>query len=110
MREPSNGPGGDSICSQYADDPEMVEIVELFVRELPRRLRSLREAFEQENHDALRTLSHQLKGSAPGYGFPSIGHLAARLEATLREPAASQDAVRGQLEDLIALCERARVS
>ncbi|MEZ6244301.1 MAG: Hpt domain-containing protein [Phycisphaerales bacterium] len=110
MQEQNKGPGGDAICSQYANDPDMVEIVELFVRELPKRLCSLREAFEQDNHDSLRTLSHQLKGSAPGYGFPSIGRLAGRLEATLREPDASQDAVRGQLEDLIALCERARVS
>ncbi len=110
MSDPSGGPGGDSICSKYADDPDMIEIVELFVRELPSRVDALREAFTRDNQDALRTLSHQLKGAAPGYGFPSIGEFAGRLEATLRSNGASGEAVRGQLEDLIALCERARAA
>ncbi len=39
-----------------------------------------------------------------------IGEVAGRLEATLRESGVEGDAVRGQLEDLIALCERARAS
>ncbi len=110
MSQPSGRPGDDAICSQYGDDPDMIEIVEMFVRELPQRVRALRDAYEDDNRGALRTLSHQLKGSAPGYGFPSIGEVAGRLEATLRESGVEGDAVRGQLEDLIALCERARAS
>jgi HPt (histidine-containing phosphotransfer) domain-containing protein len=55
----------------------------------------------------LRRLAHQLKGSCAGYGFPTIGDAAARLETSLETHAALEQ-VSTQVADLVDLCKRAR--
>ena len=106
MPSEQDAPSAPPIISSFADDPDMVEIVEYFVGELPKRVRAIREAASARDSASLTTLAHQLKGAAPGYGFESIGEAAGRLEARLRadEPIES---VRSQIEDLASLCERA---
>ena len=56
------------IPSEYSDDAEMVDIVEMFVEDMPRRLEALAAAWECVDVECLRRLAHQLKGAAAGYG------------------------------------------
>ncbi len=97
------------LRSQFADDPEMAELVELFVDELPQRIQSLRAAFESRDAQSLRRLTHQLRGASAGYGFPAIGEAAGAVESRLRTDPAPEalDGLNRQLNDLIDLCARA---
>jgi len=102
-------PSDQPLVSEFAGDPDMVEIVEYFVEELPSRVVAIREAASTKDTTSLTTLAHQLKGAAPGYGFPDIGAAAGVLEASLRSSEGSVDQLMGQVEDLASLCERARI-
>lgn len=97
------------IQSLYADDPEMAELVQLFVSELPDRIASVQTAWNHGKLDELTRLAHQLKGAGSGYGYPSITQAAAELERELRGlPAPSAVAeVRDELEALLSVCRRA---
>ena len=59
----------DPIRSIYEDDPDMLEIVCEFARELPARVRSSRRCSQPRACAELQTLAHQLKGAGGGYGF-----------------------------------------
>jgi HPt (histidine-containing phosphotransfer) domain-containing protein len=94
------------IQSTFRHDPEMVELIELFVAELPERVRSLQEMFATGDLAGVRRLAHQLKGASGGYGFNSIGDRAGELEAALRA-SAGIDMVRRRIDELTDLCSRA---
>ncbi|MBL8763337.1 MAG: Hpt domain-containing protein [Phycisphaerae bacterium] len=107
--------GADPIFSQFAQDPEMREIVGLFINEMPTRIAAMRSAWEGQRLEELRRLAHQLKGAGGGYGFPDLGSAAGGLESTL---SAVSDGVlgpqlaslRAQFAELLSLCERVRSS
>lgn len=93
------------LYSALASDPDLREIVELFVMEMPDRVSSLRSQYEQRDFEELRRTAHQLKGAAGSYGFSEISPCAAHLEDMLNasEP---EDKILETLEDLISLCGR----
>lgn len=94
------------IFSVYADDADMIELIGLFVDEMPARVESLQDALRDRHWDRLRTLAHQLKGAAPGYGFEAIGRAAGEVERVVANHA-DGEAVSRALEDLLAVCRRA---
>lgn len=105
--DPSNEP----LVSEFADDPDMAELVEMFVSDLPERIGTLKTAQETRDVDALTTIAHQLKGAAPGYGFAPIGDAAKAVEDALRaEGEQAIDGLRDQVDALLNLCERAMSS
>ncbi|MDB4964593.1 MAG: histidine kinase [Myxococcales bacterium] len=73
-----------TLISTFADDPEMQEIVEQFVLGLPAQVEAISTALQLGHRDEVRVLAHQLKGSAGGYGFPSLTEIAGRLEFSAR--------------------------
>ena len=110
---PGPPPSQQPITSAFADDPEMVDLVKLFVSEMPARVEMLRACWSQQRFDELRRLAHQLMGACGGYGFDQVGDSAARLESALDELAAggaeaTLQGLRTQVESLIALCGRVR--
>ncbi len=97
------------LRSQFADDPEMAELVELFVSELPDRVESLERALTSGEFAQLQRLAHQLKGASAGYGFPTIGQAAASIEDALRRGIESDVAMlQQQVNGLIGLCRAAQ--
>jgi HPt (histidine-containing phosphotransfer) domain-containing protein len=94
------------LLSEFSDDQEMGELIELFVAEMPVKIEALMKAFETGATDDLTRLAHQLKGAAAGYGFPTIGAAAADLEQTSREIDDIQR-VKNELDGLINECNRA---
>jgi HPt (histidine-containing phosphotransfer) domain-containing protein len=101
---------GPTLRSEFADDPEMADLVELFTDELPKRITALHEAVARADHAALQRLAHQLKGAAPGYGYPTIGQAAARVENPLRDaadPAAALESVKPLVDHLVTVCRSA---
>ena len=98
-------PSGD-LVSELADDPDMTELIESFARGLPAQAQRLEDALDANDREAIRRLAHQLKGSAGGYGFPTITEAAARLEQVAREG----ETIAQALADVCDLCRRARAA
>lgn len=93
------------IQSSFADDPEMMELVEFFIEELDQRTASLDAAFQAHDADTLQDLAHQLKGAAGGYGFQIISDAAAKLETPLKQGQPVQE-LHDQVQALINICNR----
>jgi HPt (histidine-containing phosphotransfer) domain-containing protein len=98
---PQSGP----LTSQFAADPDMSELVDMFVTELPARLAAIRAAHTAGNEAAFARLVHQLRGAGSGYGFPSITRQAAAVEDGLRSGGLAS--VQRQVSELLELCARA---
>ncbi|MCE9619715.1 MAG: Hpt domain-containing protein [Planctomycetes bacterium] len=80
---------GPPILSDYLADETMVEIIQIFLEELPQRIAALEKCHAAGNKDEFGKLVHQLKGAGGGYGFSVITVSALALEKSLR---ASDDA------------------
>jgi len=85
----------------------MRDIVTFFVNDLNDRVSAIGAAVDSDDRARLRTLAHQLKGAAGGYGFPTIGVAAATLERELLSDEASMAALHDKVEDLLQLCRAA---
>lgn len=102
------------VLSEFADDPEMRELVELFAEEMPEKIAGFEAAMTGCRLDDLRRQAHQLKGAAGGYGFGVVGEAAGRLEARLVSSPAGSDAtafldqVRRDVSELLELCRSVR--
>jgi HPt (histidine-containing phosphotransfer) domain-containing protein len=94
------------LVSDIGDDPDMADILAPFVEGLTQTADRLGLALEANDREAIRTMAHQLKGAAGGYGFPSITASAGRLEVSARTDAA----LNGLVFELSDLCRRARAS
>jgi HPt (histidine-containing phosphotransfer) domain-containing protein len=104
--------GGDApLRSELAGDPEMGELVDLFVGELPDRLRAFEEAWRDRRREDIQRFAHQMRGACASYGFPSIGRAAGAVEDALRAATGASvpdlDRVKSEVDDLVALCRRA---
>jgi HPt (histidine-containing phosphotransfer) domain-containing protein len=98
-------PKPDPIPSELAQrDEAFVAIVEEFVQGLARRVAGLSEALNDRDFQTFRDLAHQLKGSASGYGYPSLTAKAAELE--LCAAAAELEPAQAALKDLETLIAR----
>ena len=95
------------VYSRLANDPDLREIVELFVEEMPGRVANILEQLQAADWEGLRRSAHQLKGAAGSYGFDPISPSAGKVEAAIRdgEPEAR---IRETVDELIDLCTRAR--
>lgn len=97
------------LRSRFADDAEMVELVQEFVQELPGRMESLRGFLRASHFDELRRAAHQLKGAAGGYGFPAISDSAGSVERLLQSSMneAHLGDLQAKIDELVSLCTRA---
>jgi HPt (histidine-containing phosphotransfer) domain-containing protein len=102
---------GVPLVSKLAADPDMVELVRMFVDEIPERIRLVEDFWARRELEQLRRIAHQLKGACGGYGFPQVGQVAARLEDGLSsESEADLQGVAVRVKELIETCRRVRAS
>ncbi len=94
------------LYSDLADDPDMFEIVEMFVDEMPSRSLDLRNAAADGSAEIVKGLAHQLKGAAGGYGFFAITD-AARIVEELAIAQASEQQLIAAVDALTHLMDRA---
>lgn len=106
MTQPRQAP----IVSEFADEPEMLELIGFFVAEMPGWVERIESAWSRQRLGDLRRLAHQLKGAAGGYGFSLIGDTAAELEDRLEADAdeAELEEIRELVDSLVDLCRRVR--
>ena len=96
-----------NVFSLDINDPDDAELIEYFRSELPDRVDSIMAAFTNDDFSELERIAHQLKGAAPGFGFPSIGSEAAKLEAPLKgcpDPTGQISELRASVDQLVSLC------
>ena len=94
------------LYSSLGSDPDLGEIVELFVREMPGRMATVLEQLENSDWEGLRRTAHQLKGAAGSYGFDVISPSAAEVEMAVRDGEPEQR-IRETVDELVRLCNRA---
>ena len=97
---------GPIIKSAFAGDPDMVELIQEFASEMPVRAQELSDMWQRGDRVSLLRMAHQLKGASAGYGFDSLGHVAATLEAGLKHEETRLESLRTQLDDLVQMCNR----
>lgn len=99
------------LVSTLSCDPEMVELVQFFVAEIEDRITTIRTTTQGNDIVGLRTIAHQLKGAATGYGFEPISETAGELERLIDATDALEvtGAIKAQVDELIDLCRRASV-
>lgn len=95
------------VYSSLGTDPDLGELVELFVTEIPDRVARLHEAWNSSDLEALGRSAHQLKGAAGSYGFEELTPALQRLDHSVRceKP---EDEITAALEEVSELCERVR--
>ncbi len=108
---PDGGGTRDMLISEFAGDPDMQELIKLFVDEMPQRIDTLLDCWRRGAVVELRRVAHQMKGACGGYGFPQVGHVAGALESSLaeisqRSEAGGLEGLREQIDDLVSLCRR----
>lgn len=94
------------IYSDFREDSDFGDLIEMFVADLPVRVESLQIAFARDRNE-LRRIVHQVKGAAGSYGFPQLTAAAAVLEQSL-DGEQPEDRLERELETLLDLCRRAR--
>lgn len=97
------------LVSEYADDDEMMQIVRPFVKALPQRAAAIEAALAAGDLPLVKRLAHQLKGSAGGYGFPSITAAASAIDKSVAA-GEKADKIRGRVDELAKLALIARAS
>lgn len=98
---------GAPLYSSYANDPDMVMLVEDFVDQLPGHVAAIRTAANSDDLGGVTRLAHQLNGAAGGYGFMPVSHAAAALEKAARA-ANSIGSLMPALEGLAQVCAQVR--
>lgn len=89
------------------NDPEDAELIEYFLSELPEKVTAINSAVTDADLGQLGRIAHQLKGAAPGFGFPAIGSAAAELEGRIRDlddSIVNVKTVHAEIESLLSLC------
>ncbi len=94
---------------QQAGNPDVVvQLIELFVCDLPLKLATIRQAIAQSNGRLLRQSAHALKGSASSLGVLRLASLCEELEAKgKKEEWSGLERLQSQLE---AESEQARIA
>ncbi|HRX84268.1 MAG TPA: Hpt domain-containing protein [Phycisphaerae bacterium] len=94
----------DPIPSELVqEDESFAELVQEFIEGLKVRVGEISRAIETQDYVALRSLAHQLKGSAGGFGYPTITDQAAQLERhALGEEIEAIQADLRTLENMVA--------
>ena len=99
--------GGQPIYSTFGVDPDLGDLVEMFVEEMSHRVNTLIDLLESSDWEGTATLAHQLKGAGGSYGFAAITDRALVLETAARE-GSSADAIRTAADALVDVCRRIR--
>ena len=74
----------DGIASQFADDPQLADILPGFVERLPNQLDALCKALEEDRLEDAERLAHRLKGAGGSYGYPTLSEVARSLEVAAK--------------------------
>lgn len=96
------------IQSEFADDPEMQELIQMFLVGLTDYCTQLEQGLADQDLETLRRVGHQLKGAGGGYGYSLITATGGQLEQAVLRDGAVTDDVRAAARELIQVCRNAQ--
>lgn len=70
----------DSITSSLIDDPDVADLLEKYIENLPAIVEEIKTAYSGNDYETLRRCVHDLKSSGGNYGFVPLYQAAADLE------------------------------
>lgn len=97
------------IYSSLANDADLLDLVEMYVEDVPEFIQNLTDASTRQAWDEVASVAHQIKGSAGGHGYDQVSESASRLDQACKD-AASVTEILMHLHDLVGLLKRIRVS
>lgn len=100
-------PALEPLISSFADDPDLGEIVGMFVEEMPARVDNLLTRLQARDWEGLERATHQIKGAAGSYGFDQITPCASRAERAVKQRQPEAEIIAAVTE-LVELCKRVR--
>lgn len=96
-----------ALYSPLANDPDLGEIIQMFVDEMPQRVSKIGDLAAAGDWEELRRAAHQLKGAAGSHGFGPITPSAALVEDAIRD-GQPESQIRKAVDELCDLCRRIR--
>lgn len=96
------------VTSTCADDPDMSEMIPVFLETLPSIKTTMLEFAKVCDFEGVRREAHRLKGTAGAFGFGGLSELAADLEDTCKTRIRDSAAILNHLDRVIAYVERVR--
>ena len=99
--------GGD-ITSFLTDDPSYHKMIDIFVNDLPARLKEMQEALDEGNLQDLASKIHALKDLDNFAGFPIYPEETKALEQAVKDN--QVDKVRRQLDEMVRLCLKTKLA
>ena len=92
------------LSSLLNEEPDLVELVQLFTKRLPDYVNKIKTAITDNDWPTAALVSHQLKGNGGGYGFPMVSEIASKIESQIE----NQDypSVKHLVEELDTICDR----
>ncbi len=92
------------LISSLADDPELVQVLDIFIDMLPEMLDSIGAAWRESNMETLKRHVHELKGAGGSAGFPIVMQHAAHVENIVAT--GQPDQLAQAVDELLGLCEQ----
>lgn len=93
------------IYSPLAEDPELSDLVAMFVEEMPERLAQLTRARDANNWAEVSLVAHQLKGASGSYGFHLLTTVAGNLETAIVRRQSAEEILRA-ISELVETGQR----
>jgi HPt (histidine-containing phosphotransfer) domain-containing protein len=107
----AHGSAASSAAGRLKPKAPSAKLVNQFVAGLAQRMAAMHAALETSDIVKLKSLAHQLRGAAGGYGFPAIGQAAHNLETGCAAGAPKPEEagqLRHLVESLANLCSQTR--
>ncbi len=92
------------LISSLADEPELVQVLDIFIEMLPEMIDSIGAAWRKSDMETLKRQIHELKGAGGSAGFPIVMEHAAQVENTVAT--GQVDQLARTVEELLGLCEQ----
>jgi histidine phosphotransfer protein HptB len=92
------------LYSSLGGDPDLGDLVTLFVEEMTDRVAHLYDLYNRKDWEELRRSAHQLKGAAGSYGFGAISPYAGKLETAIRDTV-GEDEILLAVNELADICK-----
>ncbi len=93
----------ETIYSEYADDEDLVDLIDEFAAGLGSDIKAMRKVMESGDLDGLHRLAHQMKGAGGSYGYPMLTEEGKMLEDAAK--AKDIEASTTALDKLEVLCQ-----
>lgn len=97
----------DFFYSTFGADPDLGELVEMYVDDMPDRIAAMEQSFSSGDLETLQRTAHQMKGAGESYGFAQLTLLAAAVEYSV-EGGGPEESIQQKLHELVDVCKRVR--